>query len=125
MNDQDYIRKAVELADGWRINLHSDVDENANPFETEVMWNPSVGSHKLSDPGQTILDALAAQLVRQVDALDADADPEFIRPVLIHIFADSTTINDCRQMPPPHLEYDGPDRTMNTIRAIVDSKVLE
>ena len=90
----DYIRKAVELADGFRW-LHRDQVEipdlnNAvlRPFEQQ--W---------------FLDALAAQLVRQVDAVLPQ--------------------QDWLTLSRPFYKTNGPDRTMNTIKAIVDSGVLD
>ena len=91
MNEQDYIKAAVELADGWTYH-----DGDCSHEETERWF---IGC-KLP---QVWLDALAAQLVRQVDAIDGEK---------IH--------NDFIQIGV------GPkDRTMNTIKAIVDSKVLK
>ena len=90
--DNDIIKQAVELAEGWFLGEFSD----------EVVHFPqSFGNHGYIDQ-QWVLDALAAQLVRQVDALR----PEIYE----HLF------------PRGHL---GPDRTENTIRAIVESGVLD
>jgi len=109
----DVIRKAVELANGWKIHIHSDVDENVDPFETVIIWSAGVGSHKLSDPGQNILDALAAQLVRQVEK----------EGFSVWQLSGDVTIQDMSR----HTieQAVGPDRTMNTIKAIVDSGILE
>ena len=91
MNDQDYIRKAVELADGWSIDILS-------------RYGLDVGK-----------DALAAQLVRQVEKTH-------------YITVYGTQVDICSR-PPDDFEWDyigkKGERTLNTIKAIVDSKVLE
>ena len=97
----DYIRKAVEL-----------VDSDRYPWDYYKMTNV--------DPPheQFMLDALAAQLVRQVDATDYGI-----------IF---NTDNECKTAVWGSRGYTpyvisssfGPDRTLNTIKAIVDSGVL-
>ena len=105
MNDQDYIRKAVELADGWEF------------IGVSVICSPSmtyVGGTAMPE----CLDALAAQLVRQVDAkmgvsIRIVSGAAEIRVVMMMACSSRTT------------ETFGPDRTMNTIKAIVDSGVLE
>ncbi len=103
MTDQDYIRKAVELADGWAVNKTGQTITSGGGYFGKV-------------EDQEIQDALAAQLVRQIDALDT-------KFVLMDghgliIIQDVNTIGDavCR--------VEGPDRTMNTLKAIVDSGVL-
>ena len=80
---EDVIRKAVELADGfwWK-------EDCVHVLDTPMHYRADALP-------QTILDALAAQLTRQVDELDD-----------YWVCAED-------------------DRTMNTIKAIVDSKVLE
>ena len=99
MNDQDYIRKAVELADG---------------FAPEALQISNTDDMVVGFEEQFFLDALAAQLCRQVDALP-----------MIWVCAENDT--SCVQ----HSEFGtraverGPDRTMNTIKAIIDSGVLD
>ena len=115
MNDGEYIRKAVELV-GW---LESDEEGEylqipAQPFSAYL--------DEIRAPcEQYLLDALAAQLVRQVDALigiDIDVHKGF-----------SSITTDQGKYSTGHWveigEAQGEDRTMNTIKAIVDSKVLE
>ena len=106
MTDEEYIRKAVELADGWS-------GDSIPALNLKLRWD---------HPQQALyLDALAAQLVRQVDALGdivsvdirgQSGGPEVIvwdfRPGRSRI----------------GVNHKGPDRTMNTIKAIVDSGVL-
>jgi hypothetical protein len=96
----DLIRKAVELADGYKW-LHRDQVEipdlnNAvlRPFEQQ--W---------------FLDALAAQLTRQVDSLEWDTI----------VWRKATGIYD--RLLEAQTYQQGDDRTMNTIKAIVDSGV--
>lgn len=109
----DYIRKAVELADGfdhsgrtcWRIQV-SDHYPIAAPKKSPPSW---------------FLDALAAQLVRQVDALpDCLEWDEFLSMSDMAGFYRWDHDGPESTYPP----VVGPDRTMNTIRAIVDSGVL-
>lgn len=102
MNNQDYIRKAVELADGWRW-LHRDQVEV--PLLNSAVVNPF--------EKQWFHDALAAQLVRQVDATGS---------CVVTVHGRGTELS------PPDgtwIVRTAHGRTMNTIRAIVDSKVLE
>ncbi len=97
----DYIKRAVELADGaeWFTD-YAGTD-----------W-VCIQSHEFLPDDQAGLDALAAQLVRQVDALGL----EF------------TATNKQSRVWPEEARVpvyvNGPDRTMNTIKAIVDSGVL-
>ncbi len=103
-DDQWYIRRGVELADGWTIN-----ETYPDSFVC-----PGIGTFGFKHTHQPIVDALAAQLVRQVDALGFE----------VVIWSDLTRI---RRKGDAYLEYMEPqrdDRTMNTIRAIVDSGVL-
>jgi len=111
MNDQDYIRTAVELADGWEI-IGNDVVFSDGWLAHE----PRFLNYSLPEWAK---DALAAQLVKQVDALDdfwVDSDNYGTAKVWIG-------------------DLDGPksriaksnddNRSMNTIKVIVDSKVIE
>ncbi len=115
MDNQDYIRKAVELADGWRY-FRKDSPENpisyyATPVD-DSWWNWD-SWHPCH------LDALAAQLVRQVDTLEK-----------YHITYSTTgewvRVSDVTSGPEMKVRYTAKDsgRTMNTIKAIVDSNVL-
>ncbi len=108
MIDEDYIRKAVELADGWEIEAEKD----GRVWVTGARFSGTIGA--LTQPD---LDALAAQLVRQVDALD-NVD------ITIHGTFSDLEIHDGHGWLPKQMP-EGPDRTMNTIKAIVDSKRLE
>jgi len=120
---QDYIRKAVELADEWQTTRLGDQRIKAFAPHGEG------GEHPLTDIGyldqQCVLDALAAQLVRQVDVLSDYG--VFTEPEQTHVW---------EVEPEPEIlggelyeggkwwHSEGPDRTMNTIKAIVDSGVL-
>lgn len=105
MNEQEYIRKAVELADGWSIDKRGHI-------------HTALRGHFGFWEIQEIQDALAAQLVRQIDAPALDADLESTKfGVDLYLAPHSVkalVTFECKR-----------DRTMNTIKAIVDSKVLE
>ena len=110
MADTDVIRKAVELADGigvsdsgcvWIIPAAREYDD--------ISYVANYLSHDLP---QWLFDVIAAQLVRQVDALECSVE---------------TTADESFVFDPYGAQLgaeDGPDRTMNTIKAIVDSGVL-
>lgn len=95
MNDQDYIRKAVELADGWRLS-------------SSILWGPD----RLQAPvtNQAMLDALAAHLVRQVDALDG------LWVEIDNMGAGIYTINDWGNKAIVFASEESDDRTMNTLK---------
>ena len=123
MTDEDYIRQAVELADGWvselvgrgaSIDRYDEGEETILPKDSGVWWN-------LSGMPQFVIDALAAQLVRQVDALPVGKFPDDA-PTDIYILNGSTDIWHKKRL---HAQAKGPDRTMNNIKAIVDSGVLD
>lgn len=102
----DTLRKAVELADGFSLKHLGAFIEQDNLWEL-------VPVDKCPQP---VLDALAAQLVRQVDAL---AEPT---PIIV---ASATAVSVV--LPDDAFLMDGNDkgRTENTITAIVESGVLE
>ena len=105
----DTIRKAVELADGFQL---SKLTNDGTYFSL-----PHGGFlPPIIDCPQQYLDALAAQLVRQVDDNGGYA---------VVIKRASTIIHGANDPPIfKHCSY-GSDRTRNTIKAIVDSKILE
>ena len=112
MSDQDYIRKAVELTDGWRL---SD-DKEPLIYLTDEIESDEISFMSWSYPNW-MLDALAAQLVRQVDALEC-----------LYISTGHDAVHVIKISGCTHIglkSVHGPDRTMNTLKAIVDSKVLE
>jgi len=98
----DTIRQAVELADGWKWETQNDGETIVGP---DMGWYLDVLS-------QSALDALAAQLVRQVDALGKER-----HGMLDIAIKEMENVDDDPTWPP--------DRTMDTITAIVESKVLE
>jgi hypothetical protein len=109
----DYIKAGVELADGW--GLDDDPDDGLYMYLQVIAASGNkynVFGCPVSDPYQPSLDALAAQLVRQVDALDRGYVQTFPQRVVVG------------QPPASAHERFGDDRTMNTIKAIVDSGVL-
>ena len=107
MNKPDtwYVQKGVELADGWLAYdsffawPHS--HHECHPYDQDAL-----PSH--------ILDALAAQLARQSEWTDNCAELNIRTGEVELLRCDFKCFLIC-----------GPDRTMNTIRCIVDSKVLE
>ncbi len=111
MTDQDYIRKAVELADGWSIPETPELTYCAPNFD------PLCHGHfndYVDEMPQWHKDALAAQLVRQVDGL-SDYSGVRVRPDITELFLDQGAMAIAT----------GDNRTMNTIKAIVDSKELK
>ena len=114
MNDQDIIRKAVELADGWKWY--------GTVIDVPVPLNPV--SQKFGLPA-VYLDALAAQLVRQVNStkhseggFDVEIDPYMTRVRKWKVGSPDRgveTVSCCDE---------NDDPTMNTLRAIVESGVL-
>ena len=108
MNDQDYIRKAVELADGW--------NEGPQGLAGGPVMESRSG-YKGSFREQELLDALAAQLVRQVEGREQQS---------LWVFTDHSVVDFWVGGAAENRGYaEGPDRTMNTIKAIVDSGVLK
>ena len=106
----NYIRKAVELADGWRYHH----DTFWGPLH--INWNEG---DELPDELKTLMfDALAAQLVRQLDA--SNSCSLFVHPPVYNSpgYARILGIGELS------VRQEGNDRTMNTIKAIVDSEVL-
>ena len=98
MSDIEYIKRAVELAD-W--------------FEWDQWLNAK--TDVLGNAGQIFLDALAAQLVRQVDALVFYR--LIIEPTGVDIESEATGKRIA--------ETRFGSRTDNTIKAIIDSGVLD
>lgn len=107
-SDSDVIREAVELADGWSCqpDMHGD-----------GVFIESVSGYKSTSYARDeITDALAAQLVRQIEKTD----------FVVHQYERHTEVLHHRGTMDYRLvrECHGDDRTMNTIRAIVESGVL-
>lgn len=116
MDDNDYIRKAVELADGWGFDgiwlCYGDAGAKIHD-----------GEHAFDKPMPNYLkDALAAQLVRQMDALDKFGVMQWATGD-VDVMEYTATDNPLER---EHIlaSRSAPDRAMNTIKAIVDSKVL-
>jgi len=122
MNDQDYIRKAVDLVDNfdWSDRGYNGIWIEL-PDGSEELFQTHQGIVVVSHPylQQYWLDALAAQLVRQVDALDT--------PDTVEITHDSVWVgyrSKNNESWKRTRRTKSRDRTMNTIKAIVDSGVL-
>ena len=105
----DYIKRAVELADGWEYE-QDDIEPECIYLSAAdgTYWHLDEESIPLTELPRILLDALAAQLVRQVDASDYTFSSNVDRGASVGLIK----------------HIDGPDRTMNTIKAIVDSGVL-
>jgi len=117
-SDQDYIRKAVELADHWALIRVWDGEDWIDSLDYK--WSLSEPHIRclLQDAAQTTLDALACQLTRQVDALNEfwiDSDMHGVAKIWRGFLYDRkeriAKAND-------------KNRTMNTLKAIIDSEVL-
>ena len=106
MQNNELIRKAVELADGFGF-----MPGDPGCFYVQEPWDEL--SAVIEEPDQWLLDALAAQLVRQVDALGGHPSIAVYQRHT-QVFTDSG-----------FFKRKGPDRTLNTIKAIVDSGVLD
>jgi len=103
----DLIHYAVLLADGWEHETHN---RTLSPFHT---YHDGLA--------EEALDALAAQLVRQVDAkADNRVKGFYSRPLQADVYWPGLGHKQCG-----YSITCGDDRTMNTIKAIVDSGVLE
>jgi len=113
MNDQGYISKGIKLADEWDLTE----GQLTLPGGRFTYLTTESGVEKIDVP-QYILDALAAQLVRQVDAMDDLSVITESGCSLVHDVSrrDGYSVGMAN--------HEGPDRTMNTIKAIVDSDVL-
>ena len=112
MNDQDYLRKGAKLA-GWTTT------RLGNQRIVVFIPTPDDVTHVLRIgylDEQHVKDALAAQLVRQVDA---------VHHYTVVTYIEQTTVEDWAGNGEVIVSVRGFDRTMNTIKAIVDSKVLE
>ena len=113
--NEELIRKAVKLANGWEWNsgfVHVCLHPVNGSYE--FLFNAYEGL-----PEQWHLDALAAQLVRQVDELES-CIAVYIEPGVAKVgelVTEGFLINVTHSR--------GPDRTINTIRAIVESEVLD
>ena len=108
------LRKAVELADGWSCSNDPVYSKGLGEF---ISPPRGLTNCFVKTPHQTTLDALAAQLVRQVDATDK---------YRVCVQRDCSTINSYEDgYPTEHGGAIGRDnRTENTINAIVESGVL-
>jgi hypothetical protein len=98
------IRAAVELADGWSLS------------KNDILQTGQHGYFGKIDDIE-IRDALAAQLTRQVDALDGYD----YHVVVMRLATEIQGFN----VKPYISRSEGPDRTENTINAILDSGVLK
>ena len=121
MNDKDFIRKAVELADGWGYGIEDEGTEDELAYlenADDTFWYVDEENIDLRSLPRIFMDALAAQLVRQVDALGT----HFVgtAPMGSTVYEIISSVSER-----PIMKSHGDGRTMNTIKAIVDSGVLD
>lgn len=108
MTNDEYIRKAVELAEGWHFKFTEYGEAFGSGDSMAGIWSLLEVAH----PYQPVLDALAAQLVRQVDSVGGLVWFRDRREVFVFKHDEQArNVDD--------------DRTMSTIKAIVDSGVLQ
>lgn len=119
MSNQVCIRQAVELADYFGLSDRGyDGTWIEFPDNTERLFQTHNGVIVVSHPylERYWLDALAAQLVRQVDALDT--------PDTVEVTHNTVWVGYRSKNNESWKKTTGSDRTMNTIKAIVKSRVL-
>lgn len=105
VNDKEYILAGIVLADGWHT-----LDTAIGFLEIVKTYHGFGGP----DSDKEIIDALAAQLVRQIDTNGR---------VIIRAERWWTEIAKREGKIICHVE--GDDRTMNTIKCVVDSGLLK
>lgn len=124
--DEEYLRAGVEQADGWSCTEYAGTKQAYLDSAGGSLWRAHDDEEwPLSDLPQIMLDALAAQLVRQVDKVLDDWR-------LLELFPGHTAVRVVEKELGEN-NYRGrdlgacygDDRAMNTVKAIVDSKVLE
>lgn len=112
--EQDYIREGVELADGWDCEIHG--SQISSYIRSSEGYCGTTASREL-------LDALAAQLVRQVVELPSKfrGDTQIEGAHMIIHPGLSTYIS----LPNRWHAKEGTNTAMNTICAIIDAEVLK
>ena len=117
--NEDYIREAVELAEGWTLRGN---DLDVKRRSTGIMYN-SYG-FDFDTIGQFEIDALALQLARQVDALEGVELTQDRSKSEVYDFRTKSGLDYYAERTPVLHDEEEPNRAMNIIRAVVDSKVL-
>lgn len=113
MTDEEYIRKAVGLAKGWQV------DESLAPHvltDGDIVAESLSGYKGALPSTRELMDALAAQLVRQVHDLSPVRASIYIVPASTTVYTKDG--GDFK------VEFED-SQAMNTIKAIIDSKMLE
>jgi len=114
MNKHDYIRAGVDIAEGFHFDgltgFRWITNASGSAFRFPGQWALVPEFHK-----DIFLDVLAAQLIRQFDKKDGFE---------IAVLPKSTTIRILRGSD-KWLISKGPCRAMNTIKVIVESKLLD
>lgn len=117
MDDQDYIRKAVELADGWELT----------PLEVIIL--PPINRCRrytgIEHPEQPVLGALAAQLRGQ-----AQANPHIVFKISVVDSASFVEMliynpNGDEEADPLRFVANETDEAMAFFKVIVESTVLQ
>ena len=111
MIDPDTLKQAIELAPGWSITHIYAGEDWAGYWHKDWSYDSPVVEFSLQEPtkwGMAGLDALAAELVRLVDAVKRPTPDLIVHNGMTHI----GWLHDEKQS-------HGPDRTANTINAIV------
>lgn len=116
MNNQNYIRKAIVLSDGWRIIRAS---------KEVYVQSPFTGLSKIEQLHQGEKDALAAQLRKQ-----AQSDPHIVFKISVVDSASYVEMiiynpNGDEEAKPLRFVANETDEAIAFINVIVDSKVLE
>lgn len=122
MTDEEYIRAGVDLAEGWHWNEYSDTDEVDLSDADGAAWYDDecdpITPHAFP---RILLDAVAAQLWRQVDERPDEiacvADYGWAKVIR---FQDAEPFNHWVQLS----LVKGENRSWNVLKAIVDSGVL-
>ena len=107
MRDEDYIKAGVGLTDGFEYEVH---------FGQVSNWIRTPEGQRYPDTSLEVRALIAEQLVRQVDHIHHYEVVAEIETSRVREWAgpEVKTTTSCT----------GYDRTMNTIKCIVDSKVL-
>ncbi len=113
--EQDYLREAIKFLDYEITEANDDGFFFVFPLETK---NGQTYTRHVHCSWQWVKDALAAQLVRQIDQRKVAS--VYIVPEMTEVqweYESSDTLDSATSR--------GPDRNMNTIKAIVDSGVVK
>ena len=108
--DNRIIRKATDLADGFTWD---ELSELGHYWIGVIQANGDGDKTWFHYEDPVVVDAVVAQLVRQVDETEWK----------VHVYKGQTII--CNGKDEDYCIHKGDDRTENTLRAIIDSRILE